>query len=951
MLKYFYVLFLSILSVNALAGSIKGTVTDSKNGTPLSGVVVALQGTAKGTVTNFDGKYEIAEVANGTYEISFTYATYITVKQTITLSSNEALVLDIKLMPENTELKTQVIKSARITNTEASVISEIKNSSNVVSGTSAAQISKTMDRNAAEVVKRIPGVTIQDDKFIVVRGLPDRYNTVWLNDASTPSSEADKKAFSFDIIPAGLIDRIMVFKTPSPELPGDFAGGMIKVYTTSIPDKNQYSVSLQTSSREYSTGSSFNYQATGKTDWLGYDDGKRNIPSVVPDQITTKDPNYKANISSWSKSFGNDWAVNEKKANPDVRFSLAASNVVKVRNVKIGNTLGIAYTNTNTVNTINRMDWTDSASKAYNFVDRRSTNTVNVGLMDNLGISFGNSKIEFKNLYNQTGVSLMTLRRDDSDQFTPASAPSKSYLFQYDSKATYSSQLTGTHRNNNDTRKYTWALGYNDLFRNMPDRRILTYSLNSNGPDEPVYSTSLNGGANILNGGRLYSALYEHTYSFSQQFTQKVNVKDIPVELNAGSYLEYKQRSFSMREFAYTYHTLRNPDNSFLASLPVDQIFADSNVDGGTRRFKINEMTHDYDHYNAYNRLYAGFISTRIPIGSFNLSGGVRYEHNTQALNAVANLDTVAPELTTKFLLPSVNASYNFSDRSLIRAAYGKTVNRPEFREWAPIVYYDFDELLTIKGSLFPSTANPKGNALKVAQINNFDVRYELYPHAEEMVQIGSFYKTFTDPIQRVLVPGASSGDNKTISYINATSAYCYGVEFDIRKNLGGLDSLFSTNIFSHLTLVGNVSLVKSEITVDTTLATGLAGGLPKSTMVGQAPYIINCGLFYQNEQNAIQGSLLYNISGPRLYALGTNEVGGQSIGEMPFRSLDFAASKGIKKHILITVGIQNLLNGRVLFLKDMNHDGKFDSKDGIDRDFRSYYPGRYYSLGVKIKF
>lgn len=950
MLKYFYFIFFSILSINALAGSIKGSVTDSKNGTPLSGVVVALQGAGKGTVTDFDGKYELADVANGSYEISFTYATYITVKQTITINGSEELTLDMKLMPENTELKTQVIRSSRITNTEASVISEIKNSSNVVSGTSAAQISKTMDRNAAEVVKRIPGVTIQDDKFIVIRGLPDRYNTVWLNDASTPSSEADKKAFSFDIIPAGLIDRILVSKTPSPELPGDFAGGMVKVYTTSIPDKNQFTVSLQTSSREYSTGASFNYQNTGKTDWLGYDDGKRNIPSVIPNLITSGDPNYKANLASWSKSFGNDWGVNEKKANPDMRFSLAASNVIKFKKVKIGNTLGVAYTNTNVVNTINRMDWSDSASKAYNVVDRRSTNTVNVGLMDNLGISIGNSRIEFKNLYNQTGISLMTLRRDDTDKFTTAGLETKSYLFQYDSKATYSSQLTGTHKNDKDTRKYTWALGYNDLFRNMPDRRILTYSLNSTDPDkDPFYTTSLNGGANILNGGRLYSALYEHTYSFSQQFTQKVNVKNVPVELNAGSYWEYKQRSFNMREFAYTFRMTSN--NSYLASLPADQIFADSNVDGGVKGFKINEIFRNYDRYDATNRLYAGFISARIPIDNFTISGGVRYEHNTQALNAYVNQDTVAPELTTKFLLPSVNASYNFSQKSLIRAAYGKTVNRPEFREWAPIVYYDFDELLTIKGSLYQTTANPKGKALNVAQINNFDVRYELYPRSGEMIQIGGFYKTFADPIQRVLVPGSASGDNKTVTYINANSAYCYGLEIDVRKNLRALDTLLGTNIFSALTLVGNVSLVKSEVAVDTTSPNGLNGGIPKSPMVGQAPYIINAGLFYQNEKNAIQASLLYNISGPRIYALGTSQVGGQTIGEMPFRSLDFIASKGIGKHFLITAGIQNLLNGRILFMKDMNLDGKFDAKDGVDRDFRSFYPGRYYSIGVKIKF
>jgi outer membrane receptor protein involved in Fe transport len=853
----------------------------------------------------------------------------------------------MKLMPENTELKTQVIKSARITNTEASVINEIKSSSNVVSGTSAAQISKTMDRNAAEVVKRIPGVTIQDDKFIVIRGLPDRYNTVWLNDAATPSSESDKRAFSFDIIPAGLIDRIMVFKTPSPELPGDFAGGMVKIYTTSIADKNQFTVSVQTSSREFTTGSAFNYQNTGKTDWLGYDDGKRNIPSVIPSSISTKDPNYKDNIGAWSKSFGNDWQINSKTASPDMRLSLSSTNVIKFKNVKIGNTFGVAYANTSTVNNIHRQDW-DSVSKSYNYDDNRSMNTVNAGIMDNLGIAFGNSKIEFKNLYNQVGTSGVTLRNTVIDSFV-TSTPEKSYLLWYDSKATYTSQLTGTHKNNSDTRKYTWTLGYANLFRNQPDRRILKYAQAQNtsgSPESTYYQTPLPSSPDILNGGRFYASLFENQYSFYHQFTQKVTIKDYSFELNAGDYLEYKSRAFNIRQFGYTIR--RTSANAYMLTLPVDQIFADSNVDGN-KNFKIGEITHDYDHYSAENKLITGFLSAKLPYKNFNVSGGVRYEYNVQSLVASRNYDTLTPAITTKFFLPSVNASYNFSEKSLIRAAYGKTLNRPEFREWAPIFYYDFDDLAGYKGSLFQTTANPNGDTLKVAQIQNFDVRYELYPAPGEMIQIGGFYKSFRDPITRIIAPGGASGDSKTFTFINADKAYCLGLEFDIRKNLGWLDSKLGTGFFKDLTLVGNLSLVKSNLTIDTTHATGVNHAIPSSTLQGQAPYIINAGLFYQNEDNGLQASALYNIAGPRMYALGTIEAEGASIGEMPFRSLDVVVTKTFFKHVMLNIGLQNLLGGRVLFMKDSNRDNKFDAKD--DRDFRSYYPGRYYSVGVKIKF
>ncbi|MES2704106.1 MAG: TonB-dependent receptor [Bacteroidota bacterium] len=950
MFRYLYSsLLLTLLSISSFAGSIKGTVTDSKTNAILSGVVVSLPGTSNGAVTDFDGKYELNGLANGAYEIVFTYATYLTYRQSITIARDEDLVLDMKLMPETTELKGSTIKSGRITNTETSVISEIKNSSNVVSGTSAAQISKTMDRNAAEVVKRIPGVTIQDDRFIVIRGLPDRYNTVWLNDASTPSSEADKRAFSFDIIPAGLIDRILVFKTPSPELPGDFAGGMVKVYTTSIAERNSLTVNLQTSSREYTTGASFNYSPSSKTDWLGYDDGQRSIPSVIPEKIPgSNDPRYKDNIAAWSKSFGNDWKINTKDARPDLRFSLALTNVIKLKKIKIGNTLGIAYTNANTTFSIQRQDW-DSNSKSYNYIDRRSSNNVNAGVMDNIGVMVGNSKFEFKNLYNQSGSSVVTLRNFVPDSLTGAVTPNKAYMLYYESRATYASQLTGTHKNDADTRKYTWTLGYTDLFRNQPNRRIIRYSQVK--PDSNAYSVALPGGApDILNGGRFYSTLFEHTYSFNHNFSQKFNVKDHQLELSAGNYLEYKSRSFNIREFGYV--AKRNATTMPILALPYDQIFADSNVDG-TTKIRIGEGTHDYDHYSAENKLYAGYLSAKIPVGDFSLSGGVRYEHNIQSLNAIFG-DTLTPSATTKFLLPSANASYNFSEKTLVRVAYGKTLNRPEFREWAPIFYYDFDEVVGYKGSLFPTLANRNkggkiGDTLKVAEIQNFDIRGEFYPATGEMIQVGGFYKRFTNPIQKVLIPSSAFGDNRTFTFINADNAYCYGVEVDIRKNLEWLDRKLNTGIFRDITLVGNFTWAKSEVTIDTSKDKGVFGIIHKSTLAGQAPYIINAGIFYQNNDNDIQGSLLYNIAGPRLYALGNTDAGSESLGEMPFRSMDAVISKTIKKHYVISFGAQNILGGRVMFMKDVNRDVKFDTKN--DRDFRTYYPGRVYTIGVKIKF
>jgi hypothetical protein len=732
---------------------------------------------------------------------------------------------------------------------------------------------------------------------------------------------------------------VLVYKTPSPDLPGDFAGGIVKVYTTSIAEKNQLTVSLQASSREFSTGTAFNYNAPSSTDILGYDNGMRSIPKDFPELLDTKAPDYKTNIGQWSKEFGKDWTVNTTRANPDARLSLALSNVWHFKKLKIGNTLGATYSNTYTNYKIHRQAW-DSTAKDYDYMDLKSDNTVSSGIMDNVGIAVGNTKIEFKNLYNQIGKSSLTVRRSVPDSTSP-NPDELGYAMGYESRATYTSQLTGTHKNDDETRKYTWTLGYSDLFKNQPDLRRIRYTKNP-GDNDSLFKASIPSTVDILNGGKWYSTLYEHTYSFSQQLQQKINIKDYTFEASAGNYIEYKSRSLRIRQLGYSIKS--GGQTQQILRLPVNGIFNDTNIDGN-KRFKIGEVTHDYDHYDAQNELAAGFITVKAPVGKhITLFGGARYEYNVQSLKAVVNLDTIEPQIKTNYLLPSINAAYNFTAKSLVRLAYGKTLNRPEFREWAPAYYYDFDELAGNYGSLYPTTAikGKQNDTLKVCTIQNFDLRYELYPTAGEMLQLGVFYKSFKNPIQRVII----TTGGYDYSFINADNAYCYGFELDFRKNLAFLDKKFRIDFFRDLTLVGNLSLVKSELNIDTNRVNLV---IPRSTMQGQSPYIVNAGVYYQSSENGFQGSLLYNVFGPRMYAIGNTAGSGVSRGEMPFQSFDFAVSKSLNKHFMISLGIQNMLGSRIVFLSDTNKDNKFDTKH--DSEVKSYYPGRYYSVGLKIKF
>lgn len=947
--KWLVLLSFLVFSINVFGGDIKGVIKDGKDASPLIGVVVNIKNTTIAAVSDADGKYELTGLKDGKYELIFSFISYKKETKTVVLEGGKSVELNVDLQVEGSkELKTVNVTGTRVTRTENAVLMEIKKSSSIVSGISAAQIGKTMDRNAADAVKRIPGVTIQDDRFIVVRGLSDRYNTVWLNDAGTPSSETDKKSFSFDIIPAGLIDRILIAKTPSPELPGDFAGGMIKIYTTSLPDKNELSVGVQTNYRQGSTGTAFNYEPASRTDKFGFDDGKRELPNVIsPDWVKLNTQNNDV----MAKSFGNNnWVLKSKTLRPDARFNLAASNVFKLKNIKLANTFGASYSSVSTNYTIDRQSWDSTNSENYHYKDLESKTKVTVGLLENFGIAFGNSKIEFKNLYTQIGESKVVYRKSVADSLW--NNDEMGYAIGYESRATYSSQLTGTHKSKSDKWSYNWALGYNDLFKNQPDLRRLMYTRTQGLgiKNDTVYKAQVtNAGEPAQGGGMYFAQLHEHVYSFNHNFTYKAKVKNFPFEINAGNYIEYKSRAFESRQFAYGYKNSLSGPNPYIDSLqylPINQIFTDGTI--GTGKFLLAEQTDSTLNYAASNRLIASYLSTKFAIGDFNVSGGARYENNVMKLDGYSTPSTpIHPEVTTNYLLPSVNMWYNISDESLIRIAYGKTLNRPEFREWAPNKFYDFDERADVYGSLYPnvfSSTPQAGDTLKVSQIQNFDVRWEVYPGIGEMFHVGAFYKKIQDPIQKIYIPNG----NRVYTFANEKSAYVTGIELEGRKSLGFFDKWFGTKAFQDFVLSGNVSLSQSKLTE------GIHGVTPKNPfkyvpLQNQSPYTVNLALFYQNEKAGLQSSLLFNLYGPRLYTLGSNTIGQENIGELSTNTLDFSLTKTFYRHYMINIGVQNILDSKIAFVTDANRDGKFDSKN--DMTYKSWKPGRYFSFGLKVKF
>jgi len=962
----FFLIFILFIGINAYSqtGSIQGVVIDKKTKETIIGANVVIAGTTIGKSTDLNGKFSIENLKPGNYHLVVSFISYTNFElKNVKVEAGKANVLKIEIEEKITSLQGVTVTERRKTDSELSVISSIKKSNLVVSGISSQQISKSQDKDASEVIRRVPGITIVDGRFVVVRGLIERYNTVWLNNASTPSSESDVRAFSFDVIPSSMIDRMMIFKTSAPELPADFAGAAIQIFTKNIPEKNSLTISYTAGMQQ---GTSFNdfYRYKGsKTDWLGYDDGSRSLPSGFPstEELNklgdfTGNPSeielQKTEITRIGRSFNKIWTADKLKAPNDNNLSIGITRKMKIGKVEIGNITSLSYSNSYDYNLINKTAYIsydtikDQKQYSYDFEDEEYVNSVKIGGLFNWSFLLNkNNIIELRNLFNQNGKTKTILRSGKEFYFTADGVPIKATELTYTSRATYSGQLGGQHKLNNENSKIDWTLGYAYANKNQPDSRRSYATFYDGGGDinDPNYgkfTLAISKDANADLNGRLFKDMNENILIGGANLEQKIFIKDFQPELKIGVYAESKKRVFKARNIGFTMAKSSTFNLDLFQSL--DAIYQDSNINY-TTGLRVDEKTNLSDSYEAKNDLLAAYIALKLPITALlNVYTGIRLEKNKQVLSGFSNKTNKAVEIVNDSIdfFPSVNISYTFTEKSLLRFAYGMTINRPEFREISPYSYYDFE----LKSSVYGN------DSLKNAYIHNFDLRYELYPSLGEMITIGAFYKYFKNPIEASLFPTSGSGGWDYV-FVNTASSSSMGAEIDMRKSFSSFSKKDNIlKIFKDITLTFNASYIFSKI-----ISTASYIRDKERPMQGQSPFIINTGIYYQNDSLGLMVSMMYNVIGKRIMYVGNPNS--PHIYEMPFNLLDLTINKSIGKHFVAKFGVKNLLDDKVVFKqtveynKDINNDGIGDGIVEREQITKSYQPGRYFSIGFSYSF
>ncbi|MES3018640.1 MAG: TonB-dependent receptor [Bacteroidota bacterium] len=882
-------ILISHLVYSQQPGKISGKVTDTKTGETLIGLTVKINGSTSGASTDVEGRYSLGGLTPGKYSLTFSYIGYQPKNITeIEVLEGKTTTLDVTVDEASSQALQEVVVTATIRQESISgLYAQQKNSVSISSGITSEQIRRTPDRNTSDVLKRVSGASIQDNKFVIIRGLADRYNSSILNNAVLPSSEPDRKAFSFDVIPSNLIDRVVVNKTASADLPGDFAGGVIQVITRDVPEENFLNASVSFGYNSQSTFKDFTSNSRNKYDFLGFDDGSRKLPSGFPVSFQAYNPLSNSEKASLSKQLKNSYGEVNSKAIPSQNHQLTWGSKKDLKNGgSFGSVISGSYRNSQNIAVAERRDYEFSGVSFYEYDEDISKFNTNLGVLANFAYIKGKNKFAFKNIYNKTFEDNYTARTGFTTDNLQDVRLNVSDLTE---KSLLNSQLEGEHQLGKKQLKVTWNLNYANVTRDQPDQRSIDYR-RSLGTQESFRLID-------RNTRRMFSQLDEDTYGAQAAVAFPVNLFKQQSNLKAGLLKQYKQRDFGARIFNYVFAGPSVFEPSY-SSLPKDQIFAPENI--GENGYILNDFSNNTDNYNANSDLNAGFLMLDNKFGQrFRLSLGARVEQFAQTLNAIDfSGQKIAAKQDNLDVLPSANLTYSLSDKANLRLSGSQTVSRPEFRELALFNYYDFISQTSVTG-------NP---ALKRARITNADIRYEMYPSAGETFTVSAFYKKFNDPIEQ-RVNSNSTPVVRGINYLNADEATSLGIELDIRKKLSFLGDREWLN---NLTAFANASYIDSKVK-------GVGIDRP---LQGQSPYLINGGLQYFTPKSGMTFTTVYNRIGQRIFLVGYQ--GYPDIYENARDVLDLQISKRImKSQAEIKLNVGDVLNQSTVFYQNNEGNSK----------------------------
>ena len=914
----FLLAFLLTNSVFAQQGIIRGTINDQKTGEALmfTNLVVLNTNPIIGAQTDLDGNYELT-IDAGTYALEVSYVGYTTKTITdVVVKAGEVTVVDFPMSDESLELVEVVVKATRIDRSENALLMLQKKSYAIQDGISSQEMSRIGSSNAAESAKRVSGASVIGGKYVNIRGLSDRYINTQMNGIQLPSTNPYKNSTPLDLIPANLLDNLVITKTFTPDQPGTVTGGNVNLKTKSFPERFTLSFSASTT---YNTASSLNdqfltYQG-GKTDWLGYDDGTRALPAVLQDpankELLTSSAYIKgrnndelaAVVDQASKALNPQKTATTMMTPLDQSIAFSVGNQVQIGNNPLGFLLGVNYSrNYRSKVGLQRTNPESPGLDAptlndnFNLTGSEDVENAQVGALANLSYKFaGTNKVSFNAFYNhdaEKGAGFLS--GDYSGIISGGNIfETRSLLFQ--ERALLSLQLMGEHvipsLNN---LKIEWAGSNVELSQSEPDLRFFANTY------DPI--AAADGNTAYFISPSEYPLPFHYYRDLSDVQRQGKLDFTVPITENKANKIKFggsystKERTFDEERFQIQNKSRKGEDftgdaAAFFAPSNTGIIGEDNRGRNIIGLFVTDEKV-PANNYTGTENILAGYAMTSYEFNKFQFIGGLRVETTDFTVTSVDETKAQGRIDEVDFL-PSANLIYRLAEEMNLRGSFTQTLARPNMREVAPFSAFDF-----IGGPIF--TGNPE---LQRSLIQNYDLRWELFPKAGEIIAVSAYYKNFDNPIIYAFIPSAQ---NPEIKPVNVDEAKIYGIELEYRKNLG-----FINNGLKDFKFSTNVSFIHSETTIQDEELTAIrdnfiTGFDAKRPFQDQSPFLFNASLTYNNLDNGLDCILSFNNFGNRLAEA---SLSGLDNYEKSRPQLDLSIRKRFAEKYSIKLGVNNILN------------------------------------------
>lgn len=901
MKNFTYLLLTLIISFQTIYGQniIEGRIIDGEFGDDLpfaSVVLYILEGDREikigGVSSDFDGKFLFEDLNDGVYVLETSFVGYQTKKiSEINIVDNDSFTIEITLDPASENLEEVVVTTTLSKNSEAAVLNIQKNSVVLMDAISIESIKKAGDGDVASAVRRVPGVSVQNGKFVYVRGLGDRYSKTILGGMELPGLDPDRNTLQLDIFPTNLLENVQVIKSGNASYDADFSGGIVDLNLKDFSIKPEYSISVGIG---YNPSMHFNdnyiYDKGSATDIFGFDDGYRALPIDRNVSIPLPDvSNPQSNsLQYYTPEFDSDLNVAEKQSLPNLNISLSASNSYNIGESKIGFISALNYRSEvsffeNYIESRYEFSTTEFTKERLNQgrlgIDQKFLNGL-VGLT----LNTKNAKYKLTGLYIQNGESTSI-------------------------KGSYSEYLENPYDGEGQTKSYVqrqvisyplsakWVL--NDGNLNI-DFKVAPTFVKSEDKDLKASIFGINNGVyrfsrNLVGfPSRIWRSLDENALNSRLNLKLKHSLVKINAQTEFGMFFLNKKRTFTSDYFetAYEGDTAQlngNPNNLF------NEYWTINNPTGAY----VYGAFQEENQYISENNKYGGFVLEELNFSEkFKAIFGVRVEKYiiNYTGTTIGNITFDNEEfINTTDFFPSANLIYSVNENRKFRVSVYRTTARPSFKELSSIVLYD--PVLTTK-----FFGNP---TLTPTYISNIDLRHERYSENGDFLALSLFYKNFQDPIE----VQNYNRDPNLFWADNNEEAQVYGIELELRKKIINTDkSALSFNL--------NASVIESRLILSEDEKATREFRIPEGETLkdyrqlqGQSPYLVNSSFTYVSKNSNSEFNLFYNVQGKTLELVGNDNVA--DIFSVPFNALNFVGKKkfGENNQQVITIQVNNILD------------------------------------------